>query len=129
MYIMEETKRMKVGEIRTLLGATLLTEEVEEIMEHVIKNAYASDLMSEVLANTHENDVLITGLNNMQVIRTSEMMDIPLIIFVRGKKPSEEMVRMAQMKGICVLASSQSMFNCCGILYEAGIRGGTGYGE
>ena len=120
---------MKVSDIKEMLDGRFLTEETEEIMEHVITRAYASDLMSEVLAYTLENAVLVTGLNNPQVVRTSEMMDIPLIVFVRAKEPSEEMINMAKKTGIHIMTTNHSMFNCCGILHSAGLLGGRGYGK
>lgn len=120
---------MKISDIKQLLDGEFLTEETEEILNHYIDGAYASDLMSEVLAYTLENAVLVTGLNNPQVVRTSEMMDIPLIIFVRAKQPNENMVELAKKSGIGVMTTNHSMFNCCGILHKAGLMGGTEYGK
>ena len=42
--------------------------------------------MSEVLTIDSENLILITGLVNVQTIRTCEMLDIQNIIIVRNKK-------------------------------------------
>ena len=57
------------------------------------------------------------------------MMDIPLIVFVRAKEPSDEMVNMAKKTGIHIMTTNHSMFNCCGILHSAGLIGGRGYGK
>ena len=46
----------------------------------------ASDLMSDVLTLDGDDIVLLTGLANVQAIRTAEMADIPLVVFLRGKK-------------------------------------------
>ena len=42
-------------------------------------------MMSDVLAYVKDQAVLLTGLNNPQVVRTAEMMDMVCIVFVRGK--------------------------------------------
>ncbi|MDD6042351.1 MAG: DRTGG domain-containing protein [Eubacteriaceae bacterium] len=120
---------MKVCNIKEMLEGRFVTEETEEILNHTVSAAYATDLMSEVLAYTMENAILVTGLNNPQVVRTSEMMDIPVIVFVRAKEPSKQMVALAQRSGIAIMITNHSMFNCCGILHEAGLLGGAEYGK
>ncbi|MEG1049719.1 MAG: hypothetical protein RSE24_04180, partial [Oscillospiraceae bacterium] len=67
--------------------------------------------------------VLLTGLNNPQVIRTADMMDMLCVVYVRGKMPDELSVNIAIEKGICVLTTQKALFTCCGILYENGLRG------
>ncbi len=84
--------------------------------------AFASDLMSDVLTLVNDNIVLITGLANLQTIRTAEMADINCIIFVRNKKVSKEMIQLAQESGIDVIECSYSMFRASGLLYQAGMK-------
>lgn len=88
-----------------------------------IKSACGADLMSDVMAFSKENAMLLTGLVNPQVIRTAEMMDIQVVVFVRGKKPSAEMCELAEEKEIVLLSTNLSMFSACGVLYKAGIVG------
>ena len=81
-------------------------------------------MMSDVLAYVKDQAVLLTGLNNPQVVRTAEMMDMKCIIFVRGKLPDENMLALARGKSISILTTDHYMFTACGILYENGLRGG-----
>jgi len=48
-------------------------------------------------------------------------------MFVRGKKPSEEMIQMAREQGIVLMRTRDSMFVACGKLYQAGIKGDSSY--
>ena len=116
---------MKIREISQLLDAKLYTGE--EMLEKEVHNGFSCDLMSDVLAFVKDQAVLLTGLCNPQVIRTAEMMDIVCIVFVRNKKPDEEMIRLANEREIPLLATGHRMFSACGILYEKGLRGGTDY--
>ncbi|MDP4282304.1 MAG: hypothetical protein Q8867_09170 [Bacteroidota bacterium] len=84
--------------------------------------AFASDLMSDVLTVKQSNMLLITGLINVQAIRTAEMSDIRCIIFVRNKKVSEGMIALAQETGISLIHSSFTMFKTCGLLFTAGLK-------
>ncbi|MDR0982133.1 MAG: hypothetical protein LBM07_02665 [Culturomica sp.] len=87
-----------------------------------IKYAVAADLMSDILTVNTDELLLITGMANLQVIRTAEMSDISTVLFVRGKNITEEMCELAKENGITLLQSKMSMFNVCGILYKAGLK-------
>ncbi len=110
---------MKIGQFIELLNAECVTYQIDEEKEY--NYAFASDLMSDVLALANNTTVLITGLNNPQVIRTAEMLDISLIILVRGKKPSEETLAIANETNITILTTDLIMFETCGKLYESGL--------
>ena len=88
-----------------------------------IKYGFASDLMSDVLAYACSDAMLITGLNNTQVIRTAEMLDINVVLFVRGKRPGKEIVELAQENALTILATDYTMFKTCGLLAIKGMEG------
>jgi predicted transcriptional regulator len=113
---------MTVRDIVSTLEGVLLTGE--ELLDTDIKAACGADLMSDVMAFVKEGVVLLTGLLNPQAIRTADMMDIKVIVFVRGKKPPKDMVQEANANGIALIATKYSMFLACGRLYEAGLRSG-----
>lgn len=113
---------MRVSDCANLLNAKILVES--ESFDEDLKIACGSDLMSDVMAfSSDDSQILITGLVNPQTIRTAEMLDVKVIIFVRGKLPDETMLQLAEEKGIGLMSSPLSMFTCCGLLYEAGLRG------
>ena len=118
---------MTLYRIQTLLHAELLSEHGTQGID--IKYAKASDLMSDVLAFSQpcseRNTLLITGLTNKQVIRTCEIAGVAAIIFVRGKNPTDETIKLARQCNIPVLTTRLKMFEACGILYTNGISGVT----
>ena len=65
-----------------------------------VHTACGSDMMSDVLAYVKDQSVLLTGLVNAQVVRTAEMMDMLCIVFIRGKRPDDAIIRLAQQRGI-----------------------------
>ena len=113
---------MKISEIMTLLDAELLTPKAD--LSHEVYTACGSDMMSDVLAYVKDQAVLLTGLNNPQVVRTADMMDMHCVVFVRGKRPDEALLSLAESIGIAVLATKLPMFTSCGILYQNGLHGG-----
>ena len=110
---------MKMREIADLLGAEVLCGE--QMLEDEVQSACGSDMMSDVLAYVKDQGVLVTGLINPQVIRTAMMMDMRCVVFVRGKRPTQEMVELANENHIAVLVSSHRMYEACGKLYSGGL--------
>lgn len=91
-------------------------------MEKVVTNAFASDLLSDVLTIKTGKFMLITGCANVQCLRTAEMADISVVLFARNKTVSEDMLSIARENGIIIIVSPFSLFKCSGILYNAGIN-------
>lgn len=118
---------MTVNDIKSLLNADILC--CEEYLNREVHTACGSDMMSDVLAFVKDQSVLLTGLCNPQAVRTAEMMDIVCIVFVRGKKPDESIVELANERQIVLLSTDWGMFAACGILYENGLRGGASIGR
>ena len=112
---------MTIGDVKEILEATVL--EGGDRMNEPVDTACGSDLMSDVLAFVKEKAVLITGLINPHVVRTSEMLDITCIVFSRGKLPSPEILEEAEECGITVMATKMTTYTACGELYIHGLPG------
>ena len=112
---------MTIGEVKSILEAKVLVGE--ERMDEPVVTACGSDLMSDVLAFVKDRTVLITGLINPHVVRTSEMLDITCIVFSRGKLPSQEILEEAEESGITVMSTEMTTYTACGELYVHGLPG------
>jgi predicted transcriptional regulator len=111
---------MELGRIKDILDASFLSRDND--MGINITSVYSADLMSDVLAFSITNSLLITHLTNAQVIRTAEVADVQAIVFVQGKKPDVETIVLANEKKIPLLVTNLSMFEACGVLHEKGLR-------
>lgn len=112
---------MKISAICELIEGSAVCGEHQ--LDKEVLSACGSDMMSDVLAYVKNQAVLLTGLVNPQVIRTAAMMDMVCVVFVRSKTPSEEMLSLAEECGITVLTTPLRMYEACGRLYSAGLRG------
>lgn len=108
----QEIKQTTGGEIRC--GA----HRIQDTITH----AFCSDLMSDVLTLGPRNILLITGLANLQAIRTAEMADISYILFVRDKGIPDEMLRLASENNMVLITCPSSMFKVAGQLFAAGLQ-------
>ena len=111
---------MTIAEIAAVLGARWLCGQEEAQRE--ISTAFASDMMSDVLACVTEDTLLLTGLVNSQSVRTCEMLDVPCVVFVRDKEPLPDALALAREIGLPALRTPYTMFEACARLYMAGLR-------
>lgn len=112
---------MTLQEIKEILGAQVIIAPQDSTID--LKMACGCDLMSDVLAFTKEDSLLLTGLTNLQVVRTAEMANVKVLVFVRGKEPDREAIALAMAKNIPMLLTELPMYEACGRLYKAGLRG------
>jgi serine kinase of HPr protein (carbohydrate metabolism regulator) len=110
---------MNLTKIIKLADGHLLTPDIDTDIE--ISGGYGADLMSDVLAASQPNSVLLTGLTNPQVVRTAQMAEFRAIIFVRGKQPQAETLLLAERENIPLITSSFGMFELSGRLHKAGL--------
>ncbi len=121
---------MKLSEIVKEYNCTVYTPEIYEPDKDIIFG-FCSDLMSDALMimNTVQdekmlkNATLITGLTTNQSIRTAEMLDISVVILVRGKIPANQVIEVANESSIILIGTDLTMFNLSGALYAKGIKG------
>ena len=111
---------MKLYEMQQLISATQLYGENWKELE--VFTGCGADLMSDVLAFTKDGALLLTGLTNPQVIRTSDVGGLVAIVFVRGKLPSPEAVAMAKTLNIPLFSTKCTLFEACGILFSKGLK-------
>lgn len=116
---------MTLAEIKRILDCEII--QGDNLQNSEIKMGCGCDLMSDVLRFIKPDSLLLTGLTHAQVIRTAEIADIKAICFVRGKKPDEEIIRLAKKKGISLLATRLPLFESCGRLYRKGLPGCSEY--
>ncbi len=110
---------MTLREIAKLLNATVCIGESR--LDEEVEHAFDSDLMSDVLT-LKDTPMLVTGLCNIQTIRTCDMASLDIIVVVRNKKVTDDMIELAEDDDMVILSCPYSMFKACGLLYDAGIK-------
>ena len=111
---------MDVKKVVELTQAQVVSVHFSENIS--VSTGFSSDLMSDVLTLEEDSVLLISGLANIQLIRTAEMADIHVVLLARNKKADEKMVELANETGITLLESPFSIFKCSGILFQNGLK-------
>ena len=113
--------------MRLEIAVKILEGEIitgKEYLKRDIKRGCGSDLMSDVLSFIKfENTLLLTGLANPQVIYSADAVDITAIGFVRGKRPREDVIKLADERKMVLFCTTLPMFESCGRLYKEGLLG------
>ncbi len=120
---------MTLTELMQLVDARTYTPTL--MRDKDIQFGFCSDLMSDALVIMNsvkdktilDHTILITGLATQQSIRTAEMLDVDVVLLVRGKIPSEKVIILAIEANLMLISTEVTMFNASGLLYEKGIRG------
>jgi len=112
---------MTLRDIKDLLQCEVLTGE--DNLQVDVTQVVASDGMSEILAFAKSKELMITGLTNIQSIRTADIAGVSAVIYCRGKLPEQRAIEFARQRRIPVLATKMGMFDICGVLYDRGLKG------
>jgi hypothetical protein len=113
---------MRMQELAELLTLTQLTPSTGEVDPDITKG-YASDLLSDVLANAPTGGVLVTLQVHLNVIAVAGHAGLAAVIFSSGRKPEDEVIAKAAEEGLALFTSPDDTFDLVGRLYALGIEG------
>lgn len=111
---------MTLKSIAQLLNGEFLGSE--ESLAEPIEYISCSDLMSEVLAYSVPDAVLVTGLCTAQTVRTAAISDSKAIIYVFGQKPSPNTLKLAKELSLSIIITTKGAFEVCAILQNNGLK-------
>ena len=111
---------MRLSEVAVALDAEMLVDTGEDVE---VVYAGGSDSVSDVLVYGKPRMLLLTGLTQPSIIRTSQLIDVAAIVFVRGKRPETHLLEMAERLRVPILLSPHSLYDSCGRLYVRGLSG------
>jgi predicted transcriptional regulator len=114
---------MKLETVRKILNCQVIAGG--DRLDEDVGVGCGADLMSDVLAFIKPDALLLTGLTNVQSIRTAEIAEVKAIVYVRGKRPDKEAMDLAKERGMVLLSTDLPMYESCGRLYASGLRGGS----
>ena len=84
---------MILSDVKEILHAEVIVGNGK--LDTPIKAGAGSDLMSDLLWGATTDVVLLTGLNNLQVIRSSVISGVAAVVLVRGKRPNADVIAQA----------------------------------
>ncbi len=83
-----------------------------------VNDAYASDLLSDVMGKSKAGQIWVTLQTHKNVSAICSLKDLAAVIIIGNGKPDDDMLAHAKEEEVCVLSSPESSFNICGKLYS-----------
>jgi len=112
---------MKLREIAQQLN--LEVKACEGMLSNEVGGGYASDLLSDVLANAREGDLWVTLQTHQNTVAVASLKGLAGILLVNSRAPEQETIDKAEEEEIPLLVSSLGTFELIGRLHELGISG------
>jgi hypothetical protein len=92
--------------------------------EAEIAGAYAADTMSDLIAHAAPDTLLVTSLDNNQLLRVAELMDVPGICIAAAGDTARGLSAGARAAGTALLLSRVGLEQTCALLAGAGLKVG-----
>lgn len=110
---------MKLAEIIKILNLNVITGEND--LDKEVNGGYASDLLSDVIANAQKGQLWITMQTHVNIVAVAVLKELSAIIIVNGRNPADDTIQKAKEQRVVILSSNLSAFKLCGKLFELGI--------
>ena len=92
-------------------------------IDREVSAGYASDLLSDVIANAQKDNIWITLQTHINIVAVANLKELAGIILVNGRQPEQATLKKAEQENIPLLLTELSTFEIVGKLYELGIHG------
>jgi len=109
---------MKVSELAEKSGLNSLNEYKDKVIEGV----YISDMVSDIITGAKANGILVTLQTHKSLIAAANLVDVAAIVFVRGKRPTGDVVELAGKAGIGLFVTDMDTWSFATKLNELGIK-------
>lgn len=112
---------MKLSEIVAQLD--LEVRSGTDRLDVEVTQAYASDLLSDVMGHASEGALWVTLQVHQNIIAVAVMKSLAGIVLVNSRQPDEATLRKAEQEGIPLLISRWGAFEVAGKLFGLGLTG------
>ena len=106
---------MKTSDLELFLGAKCVQSSFKD---REIEGAYASDLLSDAIANAMENGLLITIQAHKNTVAVATLKDLAAIILCNDRPVPYDMIEAARAEGIAIFLTSDDQYTVSGKLYK-----------
>ncbi len=89
----------------------------EDSLANAVNGGYTGDLLSDVMANSHEGDIWITRQVHQNIIAVASLKEHAGIVLVNSCEPNPDTLEKAIKEKIPILVSDMSAFDLTGRIY------------
>jgi len=109
---------MKVSELVEKTGL----KAINEYKDSEVESVYISDMVSDLIASAKANCLVITLQTHKSLIAAANLVAAAMIVIVNGRKPSEDVVALANRTGIGLFSYDQDSWTFAKQLVKLGFE-------
>ena len=87
-------------------------------LDKEVSGGYASDLLSDVIANAKKGNIWITLQIHPNIVGVATLKELAGIIIVNAREPEEETLKKAEQENIPIMVTELPAFEITGKLYR-----------
>ena len=84
-----------------------------------IDGAYVGDLLSWVMGKANSGNAWITIMSNVNIVAVATLADVGCIILSEGVKPEDDIIKLANAKGVNLFSTAMSSYEAAISVAEA----------
>jgi len=82
-----------------------------------VSGCYVSDLLSDVMAHSKDNELWITLQTHPNIVAVAVIKGIAALVLTNGRSPESETMKKAEAEKVTILMSPDTTFELAGRLY------------
>lgn len=110
---------MKVKDITNIEHLRMINTKGN--LSNELSGIFACDLLSHVMGHAEEGNVLITVLNNINVLGVASLLDLSCVIFTHDTEVNDEIIKKANELEIPLLVTPKTTSEITVILANLGV--------
>jgi len=118
---------MTLQELTQKLGLQSAASSIS--LDREVTGGYASDLLSDVIANSQKSNVWVTLQTHVNIVAVASLKELAGIVIVNGRKPESKAIEKARQEDVPILLTNLEAFEIVGRLYQIGIGGNRNRGS
>lgn len=113
---------MKLRDIASELKLENLTSDLDQKLDVDVTAGYASDLLSDILANAPAGGIAVTIQVHMNTVAVAVHARLAAVILAASRRPEPDVIDRATEEGIVLFVAETGTFDLVGRLYAMGLR-------
>jgi len=109
---------MKISELVQKTGL----KAVNPYTDKEVDGVYISDMVSDIITGAKPNGILVTLQTHKSLIAAANLVDVAVIVIVKGKAPAGDVVALADKAGIALFVSTDDAWTYARKLTDLGLK-------
>ena len=107
---------MKVSELAERTGI----KAINPFNDREVEKVYISDMVSDIITGARSNSILVTLQTHKSLIAAANLVNVAMIVIVKGRRPADDVVELATRAGIGIFTSDLDTWGFARKLAELG---------